>query len=58
MQKTKAIAMSYDGVAYVLPTSFVSDAQAHLNTLFKALDPFQNGENEWRRALNLTAKSY
>lgn len=43
-------ALAYDGVAYAL-TPTTDSSMFTVNVLFRALDPFQNAQNAWRRAL-------
>lgn len=50
-------ALAYDGVAYAL-TPTTDSSEFTLTTLFKALDPFQNAEQEWRRSLNYLAREW
>jgi hypothetical protein len=57
MTKTnETLSFAYDGVAYSLGAK--KNAQWSLGIMFKALDPFQNAENAWRRALTRTATAY
>lgn len=54
--RTHEAALAYDGVAYALKP--VTTSTNCLNTLFKALDPFQNAEQAWRRSLNFLAREW
>lgn len=49
-------ALAYDGVAYPLVSTKTSEFT--LTTMFKALDPFQNAEQAWRRSLNFLAREW
>jgi hypothetical protein len=49
-------AMSYDGVAY--PLAPVASSKDCMNAIFRAMDPFQNAENAWRRSLNYLGREW
>lgn len=53
---SKHIAIAYDGACYLCPAPHGS--RSSMATLIKALDPFQNAHNEWRRVLTATATRY